>query len=136
MQEHKLLEKSTNQAIIQLFKDGLDINTIIDDCNTTVLHEACHRERYEVAKYLIDQGAEFDTMTTKRSGSVAQTPYKDGQPPLFAAIYQGNIDIVRLLLDHGAQSRPEEPKPESQVGRVNIGVGAEYPDGEHLWQLP
>jgi len=91
----KSAEEATTQAMLQLFKDGLSINAIIDDYNTSVLHEACHRKRFEVAKYLIEQGAEINTMTTEGSGYVAKTPLQH-------ALQNKYDPLILLLLEKGA----------------------------------
>jgi ankyrin repeat protein len=88
-------EEATTHALIQLFKDGLDINATIDDCNTSVLQAACCRKRFEVAKYLIEQGAKINTMTTEGSGYVAKTPLQH-------AIQNRYDPLILLLLEKGA----------------------------------
>ncbi|PJD96069.1 MAG: hypothetical protein CK425_06615 [Parachlamydia sp.] len=91
----KFSEEATTHALIQLLKDGLEINATVDSCNTTVLQVACLSKRFEVAKYLIEQGAEINTMTTEGSGYVAKTPLQH-------AIQNNHEPLILLLLEKGA----------------------------------
>lgn len=91
----KFSEEATTHALIQLLKDGLDINATVDSCNTTVLQAACLSKRFELAKYLIEQGAEINTMTTEGSGYVAKTPLQH-------AIQNNHEPLILLLLEKGA----------------------------------
>lgn len=90
----KSKNKETEDAAIQMLKDGLDVNTVIDDCNTTLLEEACKNARFGIAKYLIEQGAEVNTMS-KGGGLVYHTPLQH-------AISHGYDQLTLLLLERGA----------------------------------
>lgn len=90
----KSKNKETEEAAIQMLKDGLDVNTVVDDCNTTLLEEACKRARFGIAKYLIEQGANVNTMS-KAGGLVYNTPLQH-------AIGHGYDQLTLLLLERGA----------------------------------
>ncbi|WP_159448039.1 ankyrin repeat domain-containing protein [Papillibacter cinnamivorans] len=56
----------------------------------SLLYSACSGGQYEIAKYLIDQGANVNLASTKADSA------------LTAAILSGHMDIVELLVKHGA----------------------------------
>ena len=86
-----------DEEFIKLFKkDGLDVNTVIDSTNTTVLQEACRRRgRYELAQFLIKNGANVNTITNEGSGYTARTP-------LQSALQMKHEKLALLLLENGA----------------------------------
>ena len=54
------------------------------------LREACSKDRFDEVRGLIEEGVDVDS--------------KDeiGRTPLMWAAYKGHVEIIRLLLDHGA----------------------------------
>lgn len=90
-----LSENSTSEEIIQLFKMGMGVNTILDPkSNYTVLHEACARGRFEVAKYLIESGANINAIS-RNSGWGSTTPLQ------FAILVRYD-KLTLFLLENGA----------------------------------
>ena len=66
----------------------------VDWANTwgeTPLFIACQNDHREVARLLLEQGAEVDQADV------------DGRTPLFAACVKGQVDLARLLLGNGAE---------------------------------
>ena len=66
MDIHPKIQQMNNNNIpdetyIKLFRNGLDVNTIINKKNETVLDEACSQRRLELVKYLIENGADVNT---------------------------------------------------------------------------
>ena len=115
-----------------LLDRGADINTRRDD-HWTPLHVASYLGNVEIVRLLLDHGADPEANAEGDMGSkplhqvscgkyrsqedgvrVAQlllerganvnTRRDDHQTPLHAASYFGNVEIVRLLLEHGADS--------------------------------
>lgn len=74
------------QALVERFK--MDINLRGGTSDSSPLDRACADGQYEVAKYLLDKGAEIDISAPERN-------------PLFGAILGGNVAIAKLLLDRG-----------------------------------
>jgi ankyrin repeat protein len=56
------------------------------------LHAAIHEEELPVIRLLIQNGANCNT------------PYSDGQTPLFYAVTNGSLDVVRALVEEGGAS--------------------------------
>lgn len=61
-----------------------------DKCDRTLLHYAAYRGRFNVARLLIDHGADVNAKDD------------NGRTPLHYATFMGYFDIVKLLIDHGA----------------------------------
>lgn len=85
----------TSEDIIQMFKEGLNVNTVTDGVNTTALQDACNRGRFTLAKYLIEHGATINTRTLDGDGLVARTPLQH-------AIMNDHDVLTLLLLEKGA----------------------------------
>ena len=79
--ENKLAEL---KEIIE--KDPSQVNQR-DQYNRIALHPAAYNGNYEICKYLIDKGADINTM------SLVGTP-------LHRACFKNNIEVVKLLLDN------------------------------------
>jgi len=75
---------------------GANVNAV-DPHNVTPLLEASCREHVEMTRYLIGQGAEID-YTGMREGS-----------PLMLAAYMGQLDLLRLFLEAGANANLAMP---------------------------
>lgn len=83
----------TDEELIDLFKNkNLDVNAILDNKNTTVLHKACFNGRIRLAEYLITHGAQIN----------AKRLVCDAITPLEAACLKGNAQLILLLLERGA----------------------------------
>jgi ankyrin repeat protein len=67
---------------------GLDINIKSGTFNAGAINRAASEGYYDIVQYLLSCGAEMDISEPDRN-------------PLFAAIYGGHKDIVKLLLDSG-----------------------------------
>lgn len=73
------------KLLVQL---GLDINIEAGAFNAGAINRAASEGHYDIVKYLLTCGAIMDISEPDRN-------------PLFAAIYGGHKDIVKLLLDSG-----------------------------------
>ncbi|WP_137791331.1 ankyrin repeat domain-containing protein [Bacillus sp. E(2018)] len=73
------------EIVKHLIKVGLDINAQGGTFSTNALERAAAKGHLEIADYLISQKIEMDTTEPDRN-------------PLFAAIYGGHLDIVKLLV--------------------------------------
>ena len=78
-------------AILQLLQGGAEINAKDKKFGTTPLSWAAHNGHTEVAKLLIENGAEVDVRRN------------DGQTPLSLVVYKGHAEVAKLLRQHGAQ---------------------------------
>ncbi|MDO9436837.1 ankyrin repeat domain-containing protein [Hydrogenophaga sp.] len=76
-----------NIAALLLDDDGLEA---VDDVNNNALHTACHRGAKSLVWVLLDRQADVD-----KKG-------KGDQTALLIATSRGDDELVRLLLDHGA----------------------------------
>ncbi len=84
--------ENNEDAMIQLFNEGLDVNTL-DSNDATPLHRAIRANKNKLAKYLMEHGADVNTRKDK-GGEVFMTP-------LAIAVYI-NEEMVEPLLQHGA----------------------------------
>jgi ankyrin repeat protein len=86
---HVAVIAGKNDVIDQLIEAGADINARGGVLNGSALNEAVSEGNLQIAQHLLSKGAKIDSSEPE-------------QNPLFSAIYKGNIEIVKLLLDHGA----------------------------------
>lgn len=78
-------------AIIKtMLQNGFDIETKSDSGNTA-LKIASKKNHFELIDYLIEQGADVNSRSTRNRST-----------PLHAAAYRGHYEVVQLLLKHGA----------------------------------
>ncbi len=89
-----------------LMKNGAQIEATTFDNNSTPLLLACRSDASEVAAHLIYKGANVNAQQ------------KDGITPLHAAVFQENIQLVRLLLSKGAGVNV----PEKECGSTPLHV--------------
>jgi len=75
--------------------DGVDVNADLD--GRKPLHYAADFGHSLVVDFLIAQGAEINAKD------------KHDITPLLAAIFEGHIEVVRLLLDKGAEKNLQAP---------------------------
>lgn len=73
----------------------------LGDHTPVVLHEAVHLNRLEIARVLLEAGANPNVRV------------QDSPPPLLAAVMSGSPDyrMIQLLLDAGADPNAREPAP-------------------------
>lgn len=135
---------STNNPnrIRALLAAGANINTQYEG-HETALEKATRDGNLEVVKILLENGAEVDHQYNDYSPLYTATMYNHtdivalllafgaqirGAKPLIKAIHNGNAAMVKLLLDHGADSNAKE-KGEyattplcaaAQAGQANI----------------
>lgn len=83
--------KGALPEVFELVVDGVEIDTK-DDRGWTALSYACYQGHYEIARQLLDSGAEVDP----------QESYSSWDSPLSLAAGHGHFDLVRLLIAHGA----------------------------------
>jgi len=77
------------RALVEL---GADVNKPGGTFESGPLNLAVSYGHPEVVRYLLAQGAEFDL----------SEPFRN---PLFGAIYHGNLAMVKLLVEHGIDTR-------------------------------
>ena len=77
-------------AVKWLCSLGADVNAVSEDRGYTPLMDAVWKGNKDIAAYLIDQGADLNTIS------------KEGQSNLVLAVGADKLEIVRLLAEHGA----------------------------------
>ena len=130
----------------------------------TPLHIACQNGKLEIVHLLLDNGAEVNAETVDglkplhflsygeyrsqedgvrvarlllERGADVNTRRNDHRTPLHVASYYGNIEIVRLLLDHGAdpEANAEGNMGEKPLHKVSYGKYRSPEDGVRIAQL-
>ena len=85
-----------NAAAARLVLDRRDGYSVETD-GATALLLAANNAHFAAVDFLVCQGADLDVLTRR------------GDSALHRAVARGAVDIVRLLLDHGAQTNPDLP---------------------------
>ena len=131
-----------------LLERGADVNAQEKD-GWTSLHDAAFKGRVEVARVLLDHGAnarlgtkwgetalhfvsqgQFDspeqgTSTARlllERGVDVDAQEKTGRTSLHEAAFRGRVEVVRVLLDHGANAMLETKMGEMAVHMVSRGI--------------
>lgn len=98
------------EAISLLVKSGADPNTTSGVNDWTVLMHAIHKDQPRAVLALVNSGANVNL-----AGG-------HGDTPLIMAAGYGYTDIVRILLDHGANAHATLPNGENALDRAVSGV--------------
>lgn len=77
------------KGLVQL---GADVNLRGGPADCTAIHDAAADGHEDIVRYLLEAGATLDVSEPERN-------------PLFSAVYGGNIEIVRLLIEAGIDSK-------------------------------
>jgi cytochrome c len=85
---HDAAKKGDLAAISAALDAGANINE--SDGTATPLYHAVHGEQLGAVKLLIERGADVNALSAL------------GVAPLGPAVGRGNIELIQLLLDHGA----------------------------------
>ena len=93
------------EAALYLLERGADV-TAADRLGRTALHAAVETNRPRLAAVLIEAGADVDARFTEpvaalRGDYISRRPYK-GATPFWLAARAANLEMMRLLLDAGA----------------------------------
>ena len=100
----------TNNAELarQLIELGADVNICKETDGLTPLHAAAGYNHVAVARVLVDNGAQIDAKTkfTGRSQYTWSPHY--GETPLHLAVLLGSAEMVKLLLDAGADPSQQD----------------------------
>ena len=102
---HLAAETDTESFIEPLIKKGADVH-FKNSKGFTPLHAACDRGYIESAQRLIDYGADVNAVDN------------DGFTPILGAALSQNADLVKLLLEKGAQ---KDIKAKINYGKVAEG---------------
>jgi len=90
------VEINDTNAIQQMISKGFDINVDIINQNKTLLCYAASQNRKEIVLMLLKAGAEIN------KGSLSSPATYGGFTPLHAAAFEGNLELAKLLVEHGA----------------------------------
>jgi ankyrin repeat protein len=97
------------RAVKEQLANGVDINAGDSEFGVTALSWAALLGDTEIAKFLIEKGADVNAKS------------RDGSTPLHSAAFLGRAEIAELLIQKGADVNPENYKGETllDVSAVN-----------------
>lgn len=104
---HIAVTENSEGIVASLLQRGANVDAKDRRFGMTPLHLACKYSHYDIAHLLIKNHASVDEVSRHRS------------TPLHLALENENLDLVRLLLDHGAN--PEAKK----YGKSPLHLAAE-----------
>ncbi len=144
-----------------LLERGVDINARCKD-HCTPLFLASYCGKLEIVRLLLDHGAEVSAETNNGDNPLHAVTYgrqksqedgvrvarlllergvnvnarrNDHCTPLLLASYHGKLEIVRLLLDHGAEADVEADNGENPLHKVLCGKHDPREDGVRVARL-
>merc|ERR1712209_118618 len=88
---HAACEAGHADLIVPLLEAGADINRATYDATFTSLHHALAKTKWDCARILIEKGADLDVLN--EGGCFGSS--------LHYAVYQGNEEFVKLILQGG-----------------------------------
>ncbi len=91
-----------------LVENGADINAVSKDRGYSAVMDAVWRKNFDLTKYFIEKGADLSFVSS------------DGQPILVLAVGNGNLQIVELLLENGADPDLKDSMGMSARGYANL----------------
>ena len=145
-------EKGNINIMQYLIDNGIDVNGKADDNGDTPLLWAVTGENpYEASKLLIEKGAEINTTNDsgvapatllaasvpevvklfKDSGADLDTRFVDDDPPIAVASSVGNLEIVKALVENGADVN-YYPNDKNNTAIYNAIYQAHYEVAEYL----
>ncbi len=129
----------------RLFALGADPNQKHPETNLTPLHLAAALNRIEMAKLLIQRGANVNATTVPGTESKFPTPLDcerighrpirkhKGETPLHLAMLQRSFDIAHMLLDAGAAPNAEDIQGDRPIDY--LPDWHTYPDHKTHWRM-
>ncbi len=133
---HRAVNSGNTNIISKLLKAGADINALIASRGWTSLHQAASSGRYEAAKVLVENGIGLNTadkwgatalhyavrsgdreaekvaVLLLKNGAEFNTTAIDGSTPLLTAVQKGKDEVVKLLLEKGADNSAKDKTTE------------------------
>ncbi|TFH44092.1 MAG: ankyrin repeat domain-containing protein, partial [Lysobacterales bacterium] len=94
---HDAVENGSVDDVRRLMAADTTLINVVTNGGNTPLHLACRKGELEIARLLIDAGADLNVIN------------EQGMTPLRQAIKSVNIDMVKLLLDRGATTDDNHP---------------------------
>lgn len=99
------IESGNNEILPELLKRGASVHEKHPVFGRLALHTACYYGNLEAAKILLEHNKDI----------VNYQSDNDGWTPLDDAVLKGNIQIVKLLLEYGADPRVPNFKDETPI---------------------
>ncbi len=99
------IESGNNEMLVELLKRGASVYEKHPVFGRLALHTACYYGNAEAVKILLDHNKNI----------VNYQSDNDGWTPLDDAVLKGNIQIVKLLIEYGADPRVPNFKDETPI---------------------
>ncbi len=99
------IERGDLDSVKALVEGGAKADTLIDygEHKITPLMKACWEGQAEIARYLLDSGANVNAAD------------ETGQTALFSAVTQGKVDLVKMLIERGAKVNIKDARQFSPI---------------------
>ena len=106
---HAAAHENDAALVDRLLDEGADVDAQ-DSGGFTPLHFAAEYSSVEAARRLLDRGAKVDVTNMH------------GNTPLFSAVFnsKGQGELIKLLLEHGADPEKENKHGQSPRGLANL----------------
>ncbi|RKU08738.1 hypothetical protein C6502_14285 [Candidatus Poribacteria bacterium] len=91
------------QTVKERLANGVDINGADSEFGVTALSWAALLDATEIAKFLIEKGADVNAKS------------RDGSTPLHSAAFLGHTEIAELLIQKGAEVNPKNHRDETPL---------------------
>ena len=118
----RAVHKSTPEVIKLLVESGAQVNRLKKGGGSALLY-AAEWGKLAAASALLEAGADPNAKSNVKEASVGPTGQRGtsgGNCPIHAATWSGNVEMVKLLLEHGA-----DPKKANEDGKTPRSIAVD-----------
>ena len=100
---HLAVKNGDFEVFKALIDNGADPNPVGINSKTTPLHIAAAGGYIEIVKYILDK---MDVKNLCLNSYYINLENEKGATPMHLAVHQGNYEVCKVLIDHGADPNP------------------------------